>query len=160
MDNFFHFGLLCKHFDFYGGIFQCMRFQRPCFLQTTVWVKCITPLYCPQGVSFIYSAISYSSQSRTTHNLSNVLLLTLSFLRSRAGKTSLLNALFQEMTSFLDDFAGKICEYRWGEQELTTPPVDGVQKKFVTMENMRGISIVDTKGIHRFSQGASKKVKE
>lgn len=77
-----------------------------------------------------------------------------------AGKTSLLNALFQEMTSFSDDFSGEICEYRWGEQELTTPPVDGVQKKFVTMENMRGISIVDTKGINRFSQGAGKKVKE
>ena len=25
MDNFFHFGLLCKHFDFYGGIFQCRK---------------------------------------------------------------------------------------------------------------------------------------
>ena len=56
-----------------------------------------------------------------------------------AGKTSLLNALFQEMASFSDDFPGEICEYRWGEQELTTPPADGVQKKFVTMENMVGI---------------------
>lgn len=77
-----------------------------------------------------------------------------------AGKTSLLNALFQEMTSFADDFAGEICEYRWGEQELTTPPVDGIQKKFVTMENMRGLSIVDTKGINRFTEEARKKVKE
>lgn len=77
-----------------------------------------------------------------------------------AGKTSLLNALFQEMTSFADDFAGEICEYRWGEQDLTTPPVDGIQKKFVTMENMRGLSIVDTKGINRFTEEARKKVKE
>ena len=77
-----------------------------------------------------------------------------------AGKTSLLNALFQEMTSFSDEFSGEICEYRWGEQELTTSPVDGVQKKFVTMENMRGISIVDTKGINRFTEESRKKVKE
>lgn len=77
-----------------------------------------------------------------------------------AGKTSLLNALFQEMASFSDDFPGEICEYRWGEQELTTPPADGVQKKFVTMENMRGISIVDTKGINRFTGETRKKIKE
>ena len=77
-----------------------------------------------------------------------------------AGKTSLLNALFQEMASFSDDFPGEICEYRWGEQELTTPPADGVQKKFVTMENMRGISIVDTKGINRFTGETRKKIRE
>lgn len=76
------------------------------------------------------------------------------------GKTSLLNAVFQDMVSFSDDFPGELCEYRWGEQELLTPVSDGMQKKFVTSENMRGISIVDTRGINRFSDEMKIKVKE
>ena len=63
------------------------------------------------------------------------------------GKTSLLNAVFQGMTSFSDALQGEMCEYRWGEQELVTPLVDGKQKKFVTSEDMRGISVIDTRGI-------------
>lgn len=76
------------------------------------------------------------------------------------GKASLLNAIFQDMACFSDSFPGEMCEYRWGEQELLTPVSDGMQKKFVTAENMRGISIVDTKGINRFSAEFRIKVKE
>lgn len=76
------------------------------------------------------------------------------------GKTTLLNAVFQDMTLFSDSIAGEMCEYRWGEQELLTPVSDGMQKKFVTTDNMRGISIVDTKGIDQFSPEAKIKVKE
>ncbi len=76
------------------------------------------------------------------------------------GKTTLLNAVFQDMTLFSDSIAGEMCEYRWGEQELLTPVSDGMQKKFVTTDNMRGISIVDTKGIDRFSAEAKIKLKE
>lgn len=78
----------------------------------------------------------------------------------KVGKTSLLNAVFQEMTSFSDDFPGELCEYRWGEQELLTPVSDGMQKKFVTAENMKGISIVDTKGINRIAAERKSRVKE
>ncbi len=60
------------------------------------------------------------------------------------GKTSLLNAVFQDMASFSERFLGEMCEYRFGEQELTTPVTDGMQKQFVTTENMLGISIIDT----------------
>lgn len=76
------------------------------------------------------------------------------------GKTSLLNAIFQDMAFFSDSFPGEMCEYRWGEQELLTPVSDGMQKKFVTAENMRGISIIDTKGINRFSAEFRIKVQE
>lgn len=76
------------------------------------------------------------------------------------GKTSLLNAVFQDMASFSDSFPGELCEYRWGEQELLTPVSDGMQKKFVTAENMRGISIVDTKGTNRFSAEMQARLKE
>lgn len=76
------------------------------------------------------------------------------------GKTSLLNAIFQDMASFSDNFPGEMCEYHWGEQELLTPVSDGMQKKFVTTENMRGISIIDTKGINRFSAEFRIKVQE
>lgn len=76
------------------------------------------------------------------------------------GKTSLLNAVFQDMASFSEQFLGEMCEYRFGEQELMTPVTDGMQKQFVTTENMRGISIIDTKGINQFTAETEKKVKE
>ena len=78
----------------------------------------------------------------------------------QSGKTSLLNAIFQDMASFLDDFQGEMCEYRWGEQEVMTPVKDGAQKKFVTSENMRGISVIDTKGINRIGTDMKVKIKE
>lgn len=76
------------------------------------------------------------------------------------GKTSLLNAVFQDMAVFSDDFQGEMCEYRWGEQELITPLKDGMQKKFVTSENMRGISVIDTKGVNCIGIDAKVKIKE
>lgn len=72
------------------------------------------------------------------------------------GKTSLLRAVFKDMQSFADCFEGNFCEYRWGEQEVLTPLVDGMCKHFVTSENMRGISIIDTKGIDVLSDNARK----
>ena len=75
------------------------------------------------------------------------------------GKTSLLNAVFQGMVSFSDSLQGEMCEYRWGEQELTTPLLNGVQKKFITSDNMRGISIIDTKGIDNILPNAKEKIK-
>lgn len=76
------------------------------------------------------------------------------------GKTSLLRDIFQDIASFSDVLQGEMCEYRWGEQELVTPLADCMQKKFVTSENMRGISIIDTKGINTVGDGAKKKIKE
>ena len=78
----------------------------------------------------------------------------------KSGKTSLLNAIFHDMTSFSDDFQGEMCEYRWGEQEVLTPLRDGIQKKFVTSENMRGISVIDTKGIDSIGTDRKIKIKE
>lgn len=76
------------------------------------------------------------------------------------GKTSLLNAIFRDMVSFSDSFPGEMCEYRWGEQEFLTPVSDGIQKKFVTAENLQGISIIDTRGINQSSAEFRIKVKE
>lgn len=74
------------------------------------------------------------------------------------GKTSLLRAVFQDVVSLADMVEGDLCEYRWGEQELLTPVINGGQKKFVTSDQMRGLSIVDTKGINVVSDG--NKIKE
>lgn len=76
------------------------------------------------------------------------------------GKTSLLNAIFRDMVSFSDSFSGEMCEYRWGEQEFLTPVSDGIQKKFVTAENLQGISIIDTRGINQSSAEFRIRVKE
>lgn len=78
----------------------------------------------------------------------------------QSGKTSLLNAIFQDMTSFSDDFQGGMCEYRWGEQEAVTPLKEGMQKKFITSENMRGISVIDTKGINSIETDMRLKIKD
>lgn len=76
------------------------------------------------------------------------------------GKTNLLNAVFQGMTSFSDNLEGELCEYRWGEQELLTPLINGMQKKFVTSDNMRGLSIIDTKGVDRILPETKEKIRE
>lgn len=76
------------------------------------------------------------------------------------GKTSLLNAIFQDMVFFSDSFAGEMCEYRWGEQEFLSPVLDGMQKKFVAADNMRGISIIDTIGINQTSTEFKTRVRE
>lgn len=79
---------------------------------------------------------------------------------SGVGKTYLLNAMFREMVSFSDSMQGEMCEYRWGEQEILTPLLNGMQKKFVTSDNMRGISIIDTKGINSILPETKEKIKE
>lgn len=74
------------------------------------------------------------------------------------GKTSFLRVIFRDMVSFPDCIDSDLCEYRWGEQELLTPIVDGMCKQFVTSENMKGISVIDTKGIDVISDGARKTI--
>lgn len=64
------------------------------------------------------------------------------------GKTNLLMEVFQDIIDFHENMDGDICEYRYGEQELATPLSEGYQKKFITAENMKGISIIDTKGLN------------
>lgn len=76
------------------------------------------------------------------------------------GKTSLLRVLFKDVFTVDDDMFGDICEYRWGEQDFVTPMKDGVQKKFVSSDNMRGIAVVDTKGINRMGETVLAKLKE
>ncbi len=72
------------------------------------------------------------------------------------GKTSLLRAVFQNMVSFQDCLDGDLCEYRWGEQEMLAPIVDGMCKRFVASEDMKGISVIDTKGIDVIGDDARK----
>ncbi len=76
------------------------------------------------------------------------------------GKTSLLHILFQDIFEVKEDMLGDICEYRWGEQEFTTPLIDGFQKKFLSSENMKGLTIIDTKGINCVNDAALKRINE
>lgn len=76
------------------------------------------------------------------------------------GKSSLLGALFQGVFEATEDMAGDVCEYRWGEQEFITPLSNGFQKKFLTSENMKGLSVIDTKGLNCFDEKALIRVKE
>lgn len=76
------------------------------------------------------------------------------------GKTSLLRAVFKDMLSFADYLDSDLCEYRWGEQEMSTPIVNGMRKQFVPSENMKGISIIDTKGIDIISDDSRKIIRE
>lgn len=64
------------------------------------------------------------------------------------GKTTLLRALFQGVLDIKEEMLADICEYRYGEQEFATQPRNGYQKRFVTEENIRGISVIDTKGLN------------
>ena len=74
------------------------------------------------------------------------------------GKTSLLRILFQDIFDVTEDMSGNICEYRWGEQECTTPVIDGFQKKFLPYENMKGLSIIDTKGLNSINEKSLEKI--
>lgn len=76
------------------------------------------------------------------------------------GKTSLLRAIFQEILPEQDNMAGDLCEYRWGETDYESPVTEGIQKRFVSSDNMRGISIIDTKGINRFEKSTLEKVQK
>lgn len=80
------------------------------------------------------------------------------------GKTTLLRALFQNIldsdkSNFRTEMEADICEYRYGEQEFTTQPVNGYQKKFIVSENLKGISIIDTKGLNHFTKESLEKIK-
>lgn len=77
----------------------------------------------------------------------------------KTGKTNLLRILFQDILEVTEDMAGEICEYRWGEQEFTTPLTDGFQKKFITSENMKGLSIIDTKGLNGVNEVVLTKIR-
>ena len=74
------------------------------------------------------------------------------------GKTSLLHMIFQEILPEQDDMASDLCEYRWGETDYESPVTEGIQKKFISSDNMRGISIIDTKGIKRFGKNTLEKI--
>lgn len=81
------------------------------------------------------------------------------------GKTTLLKALFQNILDsgqldFGAEMSGDICEYRYGEQEFITQPLDGYQKKFIVSENLKGISIIDTKGLNHFTKDSLERLKK
>lgn len=75
-----------------------------------------------------------------------------------AGKTSLLNIIFEDIVWARETMGGAICEYRWGEQDFETPVADGVQKRFVASDAMKGLSVIDTTGINRMGREAFEKV--
>lgn len=79
---------------------------------------------------------------------------------AETGKTSLLHILFQDIFEAGEDMDGDVCEYRWGEQVFTTPLSDGFQKKFLTAENMKGLSIIDTKGLNCVSETTLTKIRK
>lgn len=76
------------------------------------------------------------------------------------GKTSLLQSIFQDILVLQEDMAGDICEYRYGEQELATPLLEGYQKKFVVSEDLKGISVIDTRGLNRMGKDALGRVRQ
>ncbi|MCM1156713.1 MAG: hypothetical protein NC392_15265 [Roseburia sp.] len=78
----------------------------------------------------------------------------------QTGKTSLLNAVFSDIFQAKDAIGGDICEYRWGEQDYETPVIDGIQKRFLSSERMKGLSVLDTKGIGRMSPEALDQIRE
>lgn len=79
---------------------------------------------------------------------------------TETGKSSLLQALFHDIFEVTGDMAGDICEYRWGEQEFITPLSNGFQKKFIASENMKGLSITDTKGLNCLNDTTLTKIRE
>lgn len=76
------------------------------------------------------------------------------------GKTTLLRNLFQNIVKINEEMDADICEYRYGEQEFMIQPSNGFQKIFLPSENLRGISIIDTKGINRIADVSRKKLGE
>ena len=77
-----------------------------------------------------------------------------------AGKTTLLKVLFQNILDIQGEMQGDICEFRYGEQEYTTHSVNGYQKRFVPSENLKGISIIDTKGLNRLIKSSLERVND
>ncbi len=79
---------------------------------------------------------------------------------SGTGKTSLIRAVFSGVLDMTEDMICYICEYRWGEQEFATPVNAGVQRKFVTSDEMMGLSVIDTKGLDIMSNEALEKTRK
>lgn len=79
---------------------------------------------------------------------------------SGVGKTSVLSGIFRDIIRADDSIDGDICEYRWGEQDFAAPVNNGFQRKFVTDENMRGLSVIDSKGLDLMSGASLDKVRE
>ncbi len=76
------------------------------------------------------------------------------------GKTTLLKVLFQNILDIQGEMQGDICEFRYGEQEYITPSANGYQKRFVPSENLKGISIIDTKGLNRLTKSSLERVND
>lgn len=76
------------------------------------------------------------------------------------GKTSLLHLVFHDILPAQCDMSGSVCEYRWGETDYELPVTDGICRKFIPSDNMRGISIIDTKGINRMGKDMLEKIWE
>ncbi len=76
------------------------------------------------------------------------------------GKTTLLKVLFQDILDIQGEMQGDICEFRYGEQAYITPSANGYQKRFVPSENLKGISIIDTKGLNRLVKSSLEQVND
>lgn len=76
------------------------------------------------------------------------------------GKTTLLKNIFADIVEINEEMMADICEYRYGEQKFATQPLNGFQKKFLPLENLRGISVIDTKGINGFAETSRNKLGE
>ena len=76
------------------------------------------------------------------------------------GKTTLLKNIFADIIEINEEMTADICEYRYGEQKFTTQPLNGFQKKFLPLENLRGISVIDTKGINGLAETSRNKLRE
>lgn len=74
------------------------------------------------------------------------------------GKTTLLKNIFADIVEINEEMMADICEYRYGEQKFATQPLNGFQKKFLPLENLRGISVIDTKGINGFAETSTNKL--
>lgn len=77
---------------------------------------------------------------------------------SQVGKTTLMQVVFQDIFDMPDEMAGDVCEYRYGEREVVTPLLDGSQKHFIPNEDLKGISIIDTKGVNQVHKDTLEKI--
>lgn len=76
------------------------------------------------------------------------------------GKTSLLQTIFQDILDVADYTDADICEYRWGEQKFSITIQDGYVRNFQPAENLRGLSITDTRGLKSMPQSSLAKMGE
>ena len=76
------------------------------------------------------------------------------------GKTSLMKKVFQNVVDVDWQMSADVCEYRYGEQAFASQPISGYQKRFVPSENLKGISLVDTRAINKMTQDGRQKLSE